>query len=262
MLLRLPTPLVDSVTGYIEWRDVLSLGAVSKAAAEAASTRIDAYMEELAVQPATEGQGVLLARALSQSIVLALSASIEAEEMYESSLLENGYWGDEFSRSGRGGHALRPRGMRQDPRANLLKDHRLLLGRPLYGRVAWYSASVVLGRPPFGDEWWSRPRLIDAVALALKEAHCGFCGKHLDAENAEDVIYERGAPHNVRHLCSICNAAQSGHIMRQVKNDLVRVRRESRRLWKFCTQENPACYNWHHGTQDRCECPCHGVTDE
>lgn len=259
MLLLLPTHLVDNVTVYLEWRDVLSLGAVSSAATGAASTRINTYVEDLAKQAA--GQGVSLVRALSQSVVLALSARAVTEEMHEGRLHETGYWG-ESSRGGRGGYDLRPRGALRDPRANLLKEHRLLLGRPLYGAMAWNAASVVLGRPPFeGDEWWASRKLLEAVAIALKNAHCAFCGVYLEAENAEDVIYELGAPHNVRHLCSVCNTAQSRHITRQVKNDLVRVYRQSRRLWKFCTQENPECYNWHHATQDRCECECHGTTD-
>ena len=259
MLLCMPTSLVDNVTVYLGWRDVLSLGAVSRAATAAASARINTYVEELAEHPA--GQGVSLVRALSQSIVLSLSARAVTEEIHEDRLQETGYWG-EFSRSGRGGHGLRPRGARQDPRANLLKEHRLLLGRPLYGGMAWNAASIVLGRPPFeGDEWWARPALLEAVAIALKSAHCAFCGMYLETETAEDVIYERGAPSNVRQLCSVCNTAQTGHITRQVKNDMVRLHRQSRRLWKFCTQENPACYNWHHATQDKCDCECHGTTE-
>lgn len=165
MLLLLPTYLVDNVTLYLEWRDVLSFGGVSSAALAAASSRINTYVEDLA-----KGQGASLVRALSQSIVLALSARAVTEEMHEDILQETSYWGD-FSRSGRGGHVLRPRGARRDPRANLLKEHRLLLGRPLYGGMAWNAASVVLGSPPFeGDEWWARPALLEAVAIALKSA--------------------------------------------------------------------------------------------
>ena len=255
-LMQMPVALVDGVTSFLQWKDVIAFGSTSKAAAEAAGTRLDAYVTEITMEPHVLGEGFRLVHALSQTIVLALAANSDAEDMHESALEEINFWND-FGRSGRGGYALRPRQLQLNPRSNLLKDHRLLLGRPLYGRMAWEAASLILGGPPFHSEWWARPKILEAAALALKDAHCALCALHLDQDQAENVIYERGAPQNARQLCSVCNSRQTRHLTRQVKNDMVRVQRNSRRAWKWCTHENPECYNYHHSSQDRCECECH-----
>lgn len=243
-MLRLDTSVIDEVFAFLGGEDLVRLGGASRGTMVAVAARLDA----LAVQEhwLQQPQVVSLVHALSQDIVLRLQAHADEEDRQDAAQMNNGRW-------------LRLRNAARNPRANLMAKPSHLLGIPLiYGNQTWHAATRFLGFEPFsGGEWWVRPGLLEAVALALLDPHCAFCGVHLHADTAEDVIYEFGAPHNVRQVCSTCNRIQIGHHHRFVKNSAVRSARLAGRVWQWCTQDNPVCYRYHHGSQNRCDCDCH-----
>jgi hypothetical protein len=247
MLLRLPA--LDEVLSFLDGADLVRLGGAGREAREAVGRRLDALA---AFGPTWEQpQARSLVCALSRDIVLRLAAESVREDRLDDATTR---------RVNVKGRWLRVRFGARNPRANLLAEHRRLLGIPLiYGTQTWHAATHFLGFEPFsGQEWWVRPGLLPVVAIALLDSHCAFCGVHLTADVAEDVIYHYGAPQNVRQVCGTCNRIQQTHHARFVKNHAVRSARMARRVWKSCTQDNPECYQWHHASQDRCECICHG----
>lgn len=251
-LLQLPPAALDSVLAFLDGAQLIRFGGASRRALDCVRERLD----YLARGEWRSPQGWSVTAALSQSVVLALSAQATENAHNERLALPTtaplGPW------TGR----LRPQPAWRDPRANLLVEHRRLLGGPLYGRLAWEAAELMLGRPPIDEHsWWARPGLRDQVALAIMDAHCAFCASRLRVDEAEDVIYEQGQ-RVVRQVCGFCNRAQVPHYTRWLKNNCTRNARYAKRVWFFCNQDNPECFNWHHGTQDRCECLCHGARHE
>lgn len=93
---------------------------------------------------------------------------------------------------------------------------------------------------------------------------CGLCGDHLHLRDAKPLnpwlrFWE--SPSRVEqidqdHACERCNTAIAPHLSRFAKNsDALAARRSS---YVFpCRQDNAECYEWHHATQDRCDCACH-----
>jgi hypothetical protein len=243
-MFRLHTSVMDEVLAFLDGGDLVRLGGASRNTMAAATARLDslAAQEHWLQQP----QALSLVHGLSQDIVLRLQAKADREDRQDAAQIENGRW-------------MRPRGAAQNPRANLMAKTSHLLGVPLiYGNQTWHAATRFFGFEPFsGGEWWVRPGLLEAVAVALLDPHCAFCGIHLHADEAEDVIYELGAPHNVRQVCGTCNRIQNTHHHRFLKNSAVRSARLARRAWKWCTRDNPECYQYHHASQDHCDCACH-----
>lgn len=235
---------LDGVLAFLGGADLVRFGGASRGANAASAARLG----ELERGGWRCSQGQSLVFALSQAVVLMLAAAVDADDEDD----------DGDDRGYRTRSRLRPRDKGMNPRANLIVDHRRLLGTPLFGRGAWDYAQRIIGRAPFfGSEWWVRPALLECVSLALLDSHCAFCAVHLHAGEAEDVIYEFGRPDNVRQVCSPCNRIQIVHHARWVKNNNVREARLRQRAWRWCTKENPECYNWHHGTQEKCDCACH-----
>ena len=254
MAMGLDPQTLDGVLAFLGGADLVRFGGASRGANAASAARLGTL--ERGGWQCSQGRSLVFA--LSQQVVLMLAAAIDADEDDDDDDDEDRRYRTRSRSRSRQRSRLRPRDKGMNPHANLIVDHRRLLGTPLFGRGAWDYAQRIIGRAPFfGSEWWARPALLECVAVALLDSHCAFCAVHLHADEAEDVIYEYGRPHDVRHVCSACNRIQVEHHARWVKNNNVREARLRQRAWRWCTKENAECFNWHHFSQDKCDCACH-----
>jgi hypothetical protein len=102
---------------------------------------------------------------------------------------------------------------------------------------------------------------INEVAMA---PFCGFCGDHMHLRDAKGMFlwlrFWRPPHHDEQiredHACERCHTAAALHISRFTANsDALASRRKG---YAFpCRYDNSECFQWHHATQERCDCACH-----
>jgi hypothetical protein len=242
------------VLDFLSGEDLVRLGGVCGAARAAAGGRLDRAAAALASggPAAAAAQGRGLASAVSRAVVLAIADRPDAEAA------------DEAADDAAAPRRLRERWAPRDPAAALRPDHRRATGPRLHGGDAWAAACRHLGEDRFSAAWWARPELIAAAGLALLDAHCAFCAKHLPADVAESLTLRFDMTAS-RAVCAACNELYRPHHARFMRNDvarLARLRASRKRAWPFCSHRNEACMDYHHARQGACECPCHGPNDD